>query len=45
MKTVLKVAAIMTFGLMAGVAVMIALPILLLIILIRIIGGIASKIR
>ena len=45
MKTFLKVLAIMSFGLMAGAAVMIAFPILLLIILIRIIGGAASKIH
>lgn len=45
MKTLLKVLAIMFFGLMAGAAVLIAFPILLLILLIRIIGGMASKIR
>lgn len=45
MKTLLKVLAIMSLGLMAGAAVLIALPILLLIILIRIIGGAASKIH
>lgn len=45
MKTILKVLAIMFLGLMAGAIVMIAFPILLLIILIRIIGGAASKIH
>lgn len=45
MKTFLKVLAIMFLGLMAGAAIMIALPILLLILLIRIIGGTASKVH
>ena len=45
MKTLLKVLGIMFLGLMAGAAIMIALPILLLILLIRIIGGMASKVH
>lgn len=45
MKTFLKVLAIMFLGLMAGAAIMIALSILLLILLIRIIGGTASKVH
>lgn len=45
MKTLLKILAIMFFGLMAGAAVLFVFPILLLIILIRIIGGAASKIH
>lgn len=43
--TILKVLMAVTFGLIAGIAVMLLLPLLFILALIKIIGGAAASIR